>query len=346
MKFRILGTESLGVRGLSCIIEAGNRRILVDPGVALGFTRYGLHPHPIQAAVGEIVRGSIVEEWKRSTDIIITHFHGDHTPLYNANPFQLGLRRLRDLRGRAHLWVKSEVFMTWRERLRAQYVYKFFHEEDVVRGGCSDHIVLSKPVPHGASNNTSVVLVAVRDGRRTLVHMSDTQLLSEEAVEIALSWEPDIVITDGPPLYRWHGNKSFHRKMLKKAWRNAWRIACSVDTLIIDHHLMRCMEGLKWVDSLSEETGANVLCAADITGKPALLLEAWRKLLYEKIPVPNDWYIDYGRGTVCLKPYREIAKRLVEELPTTRFYDMNIVDEILDNIVSEFDPNENIRQKD
>jgi len=60
MKIEILGTESLGVRGLSCLIHISSRRVLIDPGLAQGFTRYGLHPHPIQAIIGEKIKKRII----------------------------------------------------------------------------------------------------------------------------------------------------------------------------------------------------------------------------------------------------------------------------------------------
>jgi len=52
----ILGAESLGVRGLCCVVEAKGRKIVIDPGLALGYQREGLLPHPAQVAVGERIR--------------------------------------------------------------------------------------------------------------------------------------------------------------------------------------------------------------------------------------------------------------------------------------------------
>ncbi|MEJ2352886.1 MAG: hypothetical protein P8Y03_24120 [Anaerolineales bacterium] len=58
MNVTILGTESLGVRGLACQVQqVEDRKVVIDPGVALGYRRYGLLPHPRQVAVGEQVRG-------------------------------------------------------------------------------------------------------------------------------------------------------------------------------------------------------------------------------------------------------------------------------------------------
>ena len=85
MRIEILGTESLGVRGLSCVVEAGERKIVIDPGVALGYNRHGLLPHPLQVAVGEVVRQKIIRAMADATDIVFSHFHGDHVPLVDAN---------------------------------------------------------------------------------------------------------------------------------------------------------------------------------------------------------------------------------------------------------------------
>lgn len=87
MKIKILGTESLGVRGLSCVVEVLNRKILIDPGIALGYTRHNLMPHPVQVDVGKNIRNKIIEELKDSTDIVLSHLHGDHIPLFDANPY-------------------------------------------------------------------------------------------------------------------------------------------------------------------------------------------------------------------------------------------------------------------
>lgn len=60
MIIKILGTESLGVRGLSCSIELNNRKIIIGPGIALGRSRYGLLPDPFQIAIGIGIRKKLL----------------------------------------------------------------------------------------------------------------------------------------------------------------------------------------------------------------------------------------------------------------------------------------------
>lgn len=45
----ILASESLAVLRMCRLVIAGNRRILIAPGVALGYQRYDLLSHPCQA---------------------------------------------------------------------------------------------------------------------------------------------------------------------------------------------------------------------------------------------------------------------------------------------------------
>ncbi len=107
MKIEILGTESLGVRGLCCFVKTESQKILIDPGIALGYTRYKLLPHPLQVAVDERIQERIIEAWSEATDIVISHFHGDHIPLVDANPYQLNIKKIAGLNPNAKIWAKS-----------------------------------------------------------------------------------------------------------------------------------------------------------------------------------------------------------------------------------------------
>ena len=78
--------------------------------------------------------------------------------------------------------------------------------------------------------------------------------------------------------------------------RNARRLARHVDTLLLDHHLLRCEEGLAWLDRLLSETGHRVICAADFMERPRCLLEARREQLYEEMPVPEGRHEAYTHG--------------------------------------------------
>jgi glyoxylase-like metal-dependent hydrolase (beta-lactamase superfamily II) len=97
MEIEILTAESLGVRGLCCYVKTKTKRILIDPGIALRYSRYNHLPHPFQVAVDERIRKKIISRWSIATDIIFSHLHGDHVPLVQANPYQLNISSLSQL---------------------------------------------------------------------------------------------------------------------------------------------------------------------------------------------------------------------------------------------------------
>ena len=307
MKIEILGTESLGVRGLCCFVKTESQKILIDPGIALGYTRYKLLPHPLQVAVDERIQEKIVEAWSEATDIVISHFHGDHIPLVDANPYQLNIKKIAGLNTNAKIWAKSS-HLSPTEKKRADS-FSLALNKNLISAEERDRGLLSfsKPVPHGrANNNLETVIMTKVEEDCVFVHASDIQLLNNEAVSQILSWKPDIVLASGPPLYLFKLSKD----QVERAWYNAIKLSDKVDTLILDHHLMRGYAGVKWLRKLSSETRKKILCGADFMKKPRMLLEAQRKRLYEEMPVAEGWHEAYAEGKVSTDYYWNLAYKL------------------------------------
>lgn len=310
MRIEILGTESLGVRGLSCVVEVKDRKIVIDPGVALGYNRHGLLPHPLQVAVGESVRQKILSALEDATDVVFSHFHGDHVPLVDANPFQMPAQKVAAVcqtRARAQklrFWAKGSSGRSQNMVHRLQSL-RIALDTDLpnAEGQNGGLLSFSLPVPHGqkSEHRGTVMMTRVEEGDDIFVHASDIQLLDEEAVSSILTWQPTVVLASGPPLYLPH----LSQKQRKMAWHNAVRLAQGVDTLILDHHLMRSKAGCHWLKKLSSTTEHRVGCAADFMGRHRTLLEAWRQRLYAEMPVPEGWHEAYARGEVDTRPYRD-----------------------------------------
>ena len=303
MQIEILGTESLGVRGLCCVVSTEGQRVLIDPGVALGYIRFKLLPHPLQVAVDERIQEHIVDAWAEATDIVISHFHGDHAPLADANPYQLSIEKVATLNPNAKIWAKSSQ-LSPTEKKRASSLSlalntSLIPAEEKVEGV----LCFSKPVPHGKANRLETVILTRIEGDSVFVHASDIQLLNDEAVSQIISWKPDIVLASGPPLYLHKLTKAD----VKRAWYNAIELSQNVDTLILDHHLLRGYEGVRWLDSLSSKTERKIMCGADFMKKPRMLLEAQRPQLYEEMRVPEDWHEAYALGKVTTDYYWNLA---------------------------------------
>ncbi|BBO71288.1 hypothetical protein DSCA_52180 [Desulfosarcina alkanivorans] len=303
MKIEIIGAESLGVRGLCCFVAAAEQKILIDPGIALGFFRKGLAPHPIQVATGEAIREKIIAAWGLATDIVFSHFHGDHVPLADANPYQLDAARVAGLNPGVRIWTKSAEFLSARERVRFITLKERLAARWQEGNRGAGPLVFSVPVPHGnqTERNETVMMTRIAD-ETVFVHTSDIQLLDDDTVDLVLGWQPDILLAGGPPLYLEHLNS----ELRNRAWKNALRLADSVDILILDHHLMRSREGLRWLDGISSESGRRVLCAADFMGVPRRVLEAERKTLYEKMPVSSGWHQDYAKGKATTRGFQAL----------------------------------------
>ncbi len=303
MRVHILGAESLGVRGLACKVETHDRLIVIDPGLALGYQRYGLLPHPMQVAVGERVRGAIQNALEDATDVVLSHFHGDHVPLPDANPYQLRIADVAFFLRRSQTWAKGAPGLSPTMQQRRKALGEALKEElSSAEGQCDGSLTFSQAVPHGepGTHLGTVMMTRIEDAGTVFVHASDIQLLDAQAISIILDWQPDIVLAGGPPLYL----SALSAPQRQRAWELALRLARNVPTLILDHHLLRSREGLAWLARLSAQTDHTIACAADFMGRPRCLLEAGRERLYREMPVPEGWHAAYARGEASTRAYR------------------------------------------
>ena len=294
LKIKIIGAESLGVRGLSCVVETGDRKIVIDPGISLGYIRNGLMPHPVQIGVGEIIRRKIIKELEDATDIIISHFHGDHIPLFDANPYQISINQVTKIAPKCKIWANNcDTSNLKIQRREEALILGLNRNINKAEGRVNNLLFFFNPVPHGerGSHLGKVTMTKITDNKTVFIHASDIQFLVEETIDNILEHKPDIVLASGPPLYL---NK-FMEGRLEKAWDNVLRLAKGVNTLIIDHHLLRCEKGLHWILELSKIPDTHVICAADYMKVEKHMLEAKRKQLYNEIPVPDGWHELYAK---------------------------------------------------
>ncbi|OEU42259.1 hypothetical protein BGV40_10490 [Methanosarcina sp. Ant1] len=294
MKIEILGCESFGARSLACVIKTDERKIVIDPGVALARLRSGLFPHPVEVAAAFRIREKVLFALEGVTDIVISHYHGDHMPLRAEDPYQLPMEALPSLEG-VNFWCKGPEKISSLSTKRRNELSDFLgFPLPASEGGSSGNMDFSSPTPHGVREKGfgAVMMTRICEGDEVFVHSSDIQLLDREAVLKVLAWKPKIVFASGPPLYLSHRIPEIG----KEAFENAFLLARNVDTLILDHHLLRSFEGYRWLKELAGKVENRVLCAAEFMGKEPELLEAQRKTLYEKMPVPPGWHEAYSRG--------------------------------------------------
>lgn len=293
-RVRILTAESLGVRGLCVVVEGKGRKILIDPGVALGYRRYGLKPHPIQVGVGRVLRRRILKEAADATDIVFSHYHGDHVPLREVNPYQLSLEAALSVLKGKRLWGLYPEGLSAVSQQRARDLAACLPLRFVPVEGFQDGDLAFLPrVFHGEPDGPGGWVLMTSVGR-TFLHASDIQLLHDESVRQILDLGPETVVAGGPPLYL----PKMTLTMRAKARSLAENLAGAIPRLVLDHHLLRSCEGLRWLKELDRTSPNLVTSAAGLMGRTPRLLEARRKELYRRFPVPDGWHDDY-EATYC-----------------------------------------------
>jgi hypothetical protein len=292
MQVEIISTESLGARGMCTMVETKSRRILIDPGIALGLVRHGLLPHPCQIARGAELREKIVRAFMQATDVVLSHYHGDHIPLAAANPYQLLLRRVAGRLENIRLWGLSPQNTGAAIYNRAKDIEEAAGVSILPGEGHDDgQLQISEAMPHGRySQKVNMVMMSrIEEDGFVFVHASDIQLIERNPVQQIIDWHPDVVFVSGPPLYI----DTLSAEVRAAAWGNALALAESIGTLIIDHHLLRCWEGVEWLDRVARGSGNRVICAADYQNKRRRFLEADRERFYRVQPVAEGWHDAY-----------------------------------------------------
>lgn len=298
---KILAAESLGVRALCCLVEKGEQKILIDPGISLGYTRHGLLPHPIQIAVDEIIRKNIIKELKKASDIVVSHFHGDHIPFEDANIYQIKLSDVKECLKDTNVWSRSAEDESHKFQERAWDLKFNSTNFTSVEGKSFSDISFSRPVFHGEKDSFlgRVMMTKIKLQDKIFVHASDIQFLYRPTIKKLIKLNPDIVIASGPPLYLSHVDQ----KMAAEAAENILLLSRKVETLIVDHHLLRSEEGLFYLRELDAESKNKIITAADFMGIKPCLLEARREELYDRFPVSDNWHQKYEAGLVDTKDY-------------------------------------------
>jgi hypothetical protein len=279
--------DSFGARSMCTFVET-DVKLIIDPGVALGPSRYNLPPHPLEyKREGELWER--IKEYVALANIaIVTHYHYDH-----HNPAEPEI-----FRGAVVLLKHPKEKINYSQKQRSA----FFLEQlkgipesiDFADGKRYEfegtEIIVSQPVFHGASNRLGYVLeICVDDGKQRFLFSSDVEGPTQKhQLEFMLECNAEVVFIDGPMTYML--GYRFSTKLLEGAIKHLNMLIEKTDVkkLILDHHLTR---DLQWIERLKdvfekgESHGVDVLSAAKFAEGKEDLLEAMRKELYKKYPV-------------------------------------------------------------
>ena len=287
-RVRIIAADSMGVRSLATVVEAGGLVIGIDLGASLAPRRYGLPPHEVEIERLERARDE-AERWVRESHVvIITHYHYDHYMRDRVEAYQGKLLLVkhpkRDINRsqaiRSHRFLKASGL---EDRARVEYADARVFELEGVR------IEFSPPVWHGAPGSRvgKVLMVRILSDDIHVVFTSDVQGPGDpEALRILESWSKpriDVLILGGPPTY-FAGYKVPVRDVeagLEGMRAVVERVRPRV--LVYDHHLLRDARYRERVAEhleVAERLGVRMVTAAEFMGRPVEQLEAMRRELW------------------------------------------------------------------
>jgi uncharacterized protein len=285
------------------LVKTRDVTMLLDAGVALG-QRFRLMPHPREYRALNEARERITAAAAKAKVVTISHYHNDHHTPNFIDPVWLGstpelseriytgkIVLVKDFRKKINTaqrrrgWMFKQAAEKWAKRFEAADDQTYQFGKTTLR--------FPPPVPHGEDESGLgwVLLCIVERAGEKLVFAPDVQgPIAPETVEEILKEEPSILIMGGPPTYL----RGFRvgEEVFQKALQHMERLAGSVQTLVIDHHLLRdegWSEFMKPVRDTAERAGHELLTAADLLKQEPEPLEYRRKDLYEKEKPGEDF---------------------------------------------------------
>ncbi|MDP3024789.1 MAG: hypothetical protein Q8O10_04575 [candidate division Zixibacteria bacterium] len=284
MKIIPLAFDSLGVRSTATWVET-DRKILIDPGAALGPLRYSLPPSKIEYRRLEELARVIISYAEKSDILIVSHYHYDHH--FPEQAFYEGkILLIKDPKNKINYSQKQRgkefLGLLGNKPQRIEFADGKEFEFGKTR------LKFSPPFFHGKeySKLGYVLITSVSYQGEKLLHASDIQgPQTKTTTDWIISENPDILILSGYPtlLMGWR----FSKFGLLESNQNLIKILSQtkVNTIILDHHLVRDLHYLNKIEEVlktAEKLKKKVITAAEFLGKKPDFLEARRKELYEK----------------------------------------------------------------
>ena len=281
MKIHLLFSDSMGVRSMATLVEA-EEKIFIDASAALGPSRYGLPPHPLEIEALENAKGKIAGIAKKCPIHIITHYHYDH---YDPSEDFYINKKIFAKRIDSYINASQKERGTlFRERFQDKAEIIYCDDSEYEINGVK--LKFSPPFPHGPEGIRLgyVIMVSIEENEK-LLFASDVQgPVYEKTRDYIIEEEPSILIMDGPPSYflGWR----FSQENLEKAEKNLIEIMEKLDCqLILDHHLLRDLRYKERLHELYSLYGDRTKTFAEYNGLENNMLEARRRELWEKYEI-------------------------------------------------------------
>jgi predicted metallo-beta-lactamase superfamily hydrolase len=300
-----LAAESLGARSMCTLVKTPDANLLFDPGVSLAPYRFGLLPHPFEFRNIRQLRTTIAEAAEKADVLTVSHYHFDHhTPSFEdwlVNWTAARETANQIFQGKTILLKNPKENINASQRHRAWVFQKTGGREAkklAVADGKTFHfgnttIRFSPAVPHGSEDGFLgwVVMGIVEYDGEKFMHASDVQgPMSENTAKLILSERPDLLIISGPPFYL--SGFKVKTSQLQRGLQNLAKIVENISSTILEHHILRdedWFEKTAALRTLAQNSGHNLLTAAEYSSKENNFLEYKRRRLYLENPPSEEF---------------------------------------------------------
>ena len=238
MRVLPLAAESLGVRSMATYVEAGQTRILLDPGATLAPSRYNLPPSEEEWEALRRANDRISGYAARAEVVFVSHYHEDH---FRSDPATYA--------GRTVLVKDPRRMVAGLQAKRAADLWTALGPVARVESadGCRRRtpdleLRVSSPLPHGLEATTlgSLVVMTLVDPaeHERFVFASDVQgPLSAVATAYIVQERPTLLYLSGPPSYI---ERELGVAVIDRGIDNLLRIVETTGSrVIMDHHALR-----------------------------------------------------------------------------------------------------------
>jgi predicted metallo-beta-lactamase superfamily hydrolase len=306
IKVTPLAAESFGVRSMCTLVETPDVKVLLDAGISLCPTRFGLPPHLIEFQTITRLRKRIAEAADKAEVVTISHYHFDHhTPSFEdwlVNWTEANETARQIYEGKRLLVKNPREKINPSQRQRAWMFQKTGGgyaktlepaDGKAFKFGKGTVLRFSEPVTHGPENAQLgwVIMVKVEYETEGFMFAPDVQgPMSRRTLELICKVKPDVIMVGGPPFYL--GSFKVEEAQLRQGLDNLTVLAKTVPLMILEHHALRdesWQQRMQPVYEAASKAGNAVKTAAEFAGEENVFLESRRKRLYEENPPSREF---------------------------------------------------------
>jgi predicted metallo-beta-lactamase superfamily hydrolase len=306
IKVTPIAAESFGVRSMCTFVETPDVKVLLDAGVSLCPSRFGLPPHPIEFKTIDRLRRRIAEAADRAEVVTISHYHFDHhTPSYedwlvNWTKAHETARQIYQAKTVLMKNPREKINPSQRQRawLFQQTSGKHARKLETADGktfafGKDTALRFSEPVFHGPEDSMLgwVIMATIEYQEDRFMFAPDVQgPMSSHTLQLIKEAKPQVIMIGGPPFYL--GGFKVDETQLQTGLLHLASVVEAVPLVILEHHALRdeaWQQRTKQVYDTALKTGHNVMTGAEFVGQENEFLESRRKKLYTEYPPSREF---------------------------------------------------------